>query len=118
MKFEKSSRLERAIISMETIAKYFNTTMQAQRLSLLTNAVYIILMLLFGFGMVVITTSQGGLGAVFGVDQNAVTRQFACTSPVVNDTMTTYAEAKTFVELYKGECIVFHKRVGNDNGKN
>jgi len=51
--------------------------------------------------------ASGGLDGIWDVD--GATRRFNCSSGTVNDVVRTYDDATDFVELFGGDCLVYHK---------
>lgn len=94
---------DKFVKSVDDIADYYRKTKTAQKVSIITNAIYLILVIA-GIILIFSSSIKGGLDAMVGVDQNALTRKFYCSGGSVNDTLKTYADAKQFLDMYGGTC--------------
>lgn len=89
------------------IADYYRKTKTAQRLNLIISVAYTFLILLFVIGVIYSTVKSGNINSLFG-DPHDLTRRFDCASGSINDTVKSYSEAKSFIEIYGGSCSLYH----------
>lgn len=102
MKQYKKTQIEKDI---NDIADYYRQTKSFQKYNLIVSLIYTILILIFIFGTIITLTNSKS--SIFG-DKYELSRKFLCESKNKNykDIVKTYQEAKTFIELFNGTCVL------------
>jgi hypothetical protein len=101
----KGIKLQTFLKDISDIANYYRLTKATQMINLVISVVYNFLILLLIAGTIYSVFLSGT--SIFG-DKQDLTRRFECKSPTFNDVVKTYEEAKAFVDMYKGNCYLYH----------
>lgn len=100
---EQYTNAEKITASIEKIGNYFKEIKESQKNSLKMTIIYFAVIIIIIAGVYVYGIVRGG-GLNGIMDTNAPLRKFDCTNGQFNDTVRTYYDAKTFVEVFGGNC--------------
>jgi hypothetical protein len=107
----KGIKRDALLKDIRDIANYYRLTKVTTIINLVISIMYNFLILMFIIGTIYSVVSNGMISSLFG-DKQDLTRRFECKSSSFNDTVKSYDEAKSFVDLYKGNCFLYHISVG------
>lgn len=103
----KGVKLQTFLKDISDIAKYYRLTKATQMINLVISVMYNFLILLLIGGTLYSVFISGTFSSIFG-DKQDMTRRFDCQSGNIKDVVKTYSEAKAFMDMYKGNCYLFH----------
>lgn len=103
----KGIKRDALLKDIRDIANYYRLTKSTQMTNLIISVLYNLLILIFIIGTIYSVVSNGSISSLFG-EKADITRRFECKSSSFNDTVKSYDEAKSFMDMYKGNCYLYH----------
>jgi len=103
----KGIKLQKFLKDISDIANYYRLTKATQMINLVISVMYNLLILVLISGTLYSVFLSGTFSSLFG-DSKEMTRRFDCQSGNIKDVVKTYSEAKAFMDMYKGNCYLFH----------
>jgi len=103
----KGSKLTKFLKDISDIANYYRLTKATQMINLVISVMYNLLILVLISGTLYSVFLSGTFASLFG-DKQDMTRRFECKAGITTDVVKTYEEAKAFVDMYKGNCYLYH----------
>jgi hypothetical protein len=107
----KGMKRDELLKDIKDIANYYRLTKATTLINLVISIMYNLLILMFIIGTIYSVVSNGMISTLFG-DKTDLTRRFECKSSSFNDTVKSYDEAKSFMDMYKGNCYLYHISTG------
>jgi hypothetical protein len=98
---------KKIVDGFESVGDYFKYIKNATRWQFYINIVFLALFVLILGGSIVVGVSKGGIDGIW--DTRASGRVFNCTSNTAYDIVRNYQDAKVFIDMYNGTCIVYQK---------
>jgi hypothetical protein len=93
---------ERIVGGIEKVGNYFEEIKKHQKMTFIVTIGYLVFLVLLIGGIYLYGFAKGGLAGV--IDLNAPIRKFDCTNGIFNDTVRSYEQARTFKEIFGGNC--------------